>query len=229
MKLTLAITTYNRPQMTIESFVKVLDDPRITEIIILDDHSEIDNWLELQALVPKNNKIQLYSNPENVGMAVNKMRAIRMATNEWVILFDSDNVIDVKYLDALERHAQWIKSIIYCPSFARPAFDYREIFSVEDYTLQWALAQPNIDQFLNTCNYVVHRDTYLSNWKEDRTVGECDTIWHNYNHLKNKGSLFVVPGMEYEHRIHQDSGWIRNRKVNQQKFKQIKQLITQLS
>ena len=37
--VTLAITTYNRIDMTVKSFAQVLDDPRITEIVIVDDHS----------------------------------------------------------------------------------------------------------------------------------------------------------------------------------------------
>lgn len=184
--------------------------------------------MELQNLMPKSNKIQLYSNPFNVGMAINKMRAVKMSTNEWVILFDSDNVLDKNYLDALEKHSQWITNVIYCPEFARPNFDYSDIFSVEDYTIDFSLGRKNIDQFLNTCNYVVHRDTYLKNWKENKDVGEADTIWHNYNHLKNHGCLWVVPGMEYEHRVWKESGWMRNRTGNLKRFKEIKDLIRQL-
>lgn len=228
MKLTLAITTYNRPKMTVEAFEKVLDDPRIDEIIISDDCSSYECFEALEELLPASRKIQLYRNPKNAGMSLNKMLAVKWAKNDWVILFDSDNVIDKDYLDALEAHSLWNPKVIYCPSFARPNFDYREITLVQGPFISEDLAQKNINQFLNTCNYVVHRPTYLSTWVERKDIGEVDTIWHNYNHLKKGGWLYSVPGMEYEHKVWEGSGWSKNRKENTSRFREIKKLIVEL-
>ena len=136
MSLSLAITTFNRPQMTIKSFEKVLDDHRITEIVILDDASEKESYEELERLIKEldNKKITLLKNEINLGMSLNKLRAISECSSPWVIIFDSDNVLDTSYLDAFDSHILHVainhptlnpSSVIYCPSGAMPKFDYR--------------------------------------------------------------------------------------------------------
>lgn len=216
--------------MTIESFSQVLEDNRISEVVILDDHSSWDTWQKLLEAMPKHEKIQVYSTPENIGMSENKKRVIDLAKESWAIIFDSDNVIDSSYLDALEiYYNQGLDSnCIYCPSFAKPNFDYSSMQG-EKYdksNLPWN--KKNFDQLLNTANYVVHRETYLNTWKKNKEVGEADSIWHMHNHLQAGGTFFVVPYMEYFHRVHEDSGWMKNRKKNVEKFREIKTLISQL-
>lgn len=228
MKLSLAVTTYERVSMTIESFSQVLDDSRVSEVVVLDDHSSWDTWQKLLEAMPKHDKIQVYSTPENIGMSENKKRVIDLASNEWVIILDSDNVIDSSYLDALEKWAPFYKKDIYCPSFAKPNFDYREITGISKDTIKKDLQRKNTAQFLNTCNYVVNRKFYLECWQKNKEVGECDTIWFNYLFLKQGGKLLTVPGMEYFHRVHENSGWMKNRKKNVEKFKEIKKMIENL-
>src|SRR5690606_35718803 len=99
-KVSLCLTNYNRTEMLYEAFHQVLDDERIDEIIISDDDSndETVRWLKNQY---PHAKVKIYWHEQNVGMSRNKAESLRLASNQWCILFDSDNVISTKYLDAL--------------------------------------------------------------------------------------------------------------------------------
>jgi len=49
--ITLAITTFERPEMTYKSFRKVINDDRINEILIIDDYSNWSYFAQLRELV----------------------------------------------------------------------------------------------------------------------------------------------------------------------------------
>src|SRR6188768_255025 len=90
MKLTLAITTYQRSDMVLEVFEKIYDHPLIDEIVIVDDASEWDTYCKLSELLYHKEKVKLFRNEKNLGMSRNKAEAVSKAKNDWVILFDSD-------------------------------------------------------------------------------------------------------------------------------------------
>jgi len=217
MKLSLAITTYNRAELTIKSFEKVLNDDRIGEIVIVDDCSIQENYIQLEVLLRSldNKKIRLYRNESNIGMSLNKLKAIDLCFYDWVIIFDSDNVLDVNYLDAFEKpyrkyYGLW-KGWIFCPSAALPKFDYKDLEGdlIDTLNVRRLLQSANgnkVEWLLNTCNYIVHRQTYLDNYKANPNMKATDTIWHNYNHLRNKGSFYVVPDMTYQHLVWEGCG-----------------------
>lgn len=231
MKLTLAITTYNRYEMLLESFAQVIDDPRIDEILIMDDHSKDEYWNKIKELPKFNDKIKVVRQLENRGMSVNKRDAIFNAKNEWVIIFDSDNVIGKDYLDALEveHNEGFLTGAIYCPSFAKPNFDYRKF--VGNPISRSSLPDMNdsaANCFFNTCNYVVKKSDYLRIWKENPEMKGSDTIWFNYLFLLKQGFFIVVPNMHYFHRVHKDSGFLQDVDYNMRKGEEIKKLIMSL-
>lgn len=237
MKLTLAITVWNRYEMLLESFANVIDDPRIDEILIMDDASAPEYWNKIKELPKFNPKIKVVRQLVNYGMSRNKRDAVFHSKNDWIILFDSDNIIGKDYLDALEveekRDGRLISTFIYCPSFAKPNFDYRKFEPVSIWwrTIREILSQndPMFNCFLNTCNYVVNREQYLRVWRSNSQMKGSDTIWHNYNHLITDGGLFrVVPGMHYEHRVHRESGFLQDVDYNMKKGEEIKKLIMEL-
>lgn len=200
--ISLSITTFNRPEMTIESFRKVLNDDRISEILIVDDHSEWHNYIKLQQLCEGKPKIRLIRNKQNIGCYHNKRKAVQESSNDWVILFDSDNKIDSKYIDAFFPW-QLNDKTIYAPEFASPHFDYRG-FSGQTITrgnVSKFIDQPKFDCLINTCNYLVPRQIYLQTWHDHREPWTADTLFMNYNWLEAGNSIHVVKGMQYEHRI----------------------------
>lgn len=234
MKLTLAITVYNRYEMLLESFANVIDDSRIDEILIMDDASEPEYWNKIKDLPKFNPKIKVIRQAQNRGMSVNKRDAVFNSSNEWVILFDSDNVIGKDYLDAIQRNIIAYGVIpwtwILCPSFAKPNFNYYNF-------KQKSIGRSNCSDVIktemgnclfNTCNYVINKEWYLTVFEENDTVGSADTIWFNYCALKRGGTFYVVPGMHYEHRVHPGSGFLQDADYNMKKAEEIKQLIMQL-
>lgn len=239
--ISLCITTYNRYDLTIESFRQVIDDPRISEIVIVDDCSKPDIFNLFSEMVdsdPNRNKIKLVRNTENLGMSRNKARAIELASNPWCILFDSDNVIDSSYVDELfnawDLHKKFYGEIpptkIYCPSFAKPQFDYR---SYNGYHIAAnngrAIMKDSAGQCLmNTCNYVVNREEYLKVYEYNPEMRGTDTIWFNYLWLKAGNEFYVVSDMEYFHRVHAGSGFLEECDYNMKRAAEVKQLIQTL-
>lgn len=230
MKLTLAITVYNRYEMLLESFANVIDDDRIDQILIMDDHSDEEYWKKIKDLPAYNPKIKVVRQLQNRGMSVNKRDAIFNSKNEWVIIGDSDNVFGKDYVDALFKGTDWASRVIHCPEFAKPHFDYRNIPQV--YNIKHFgkpdFSNPMVSCFFNTCNYVVNREKYLSVWQENKGVIASDTIWFNYLWLKAGNYFDIVDNMQYVHRVHDGSGFMKEVDYNMKKAEEIKQLIMQL-
>lgn len=247
MKLSLAITTYNRYDFTIESFAQVIDDPRIDDIVILDDCSTDGSYERLRDYFEGNEKVRVIRQAQNRGMSLNKRDAIALSKNQWAIIFDSDNIIGPDYLDAFGKYtgifedglsSTW-QEFIYCPDFAKPQFDYRKyIYGNPNHPSRsgiYAKAESKFeiknDDFnclMNTANYIVNRDYYLKTYQFNSDHVASDTIWHNYNHLKSGGMFSVVPGMQYQHRVHPGSGFLQDADYNMKKSAEVRKLIMQL-
>lgn len=235
MKLSLAITTYNRYDFTIESFAHVTDDPRIDDIVILDDCSTDGSYERLRDYFKGNEKVRVIRQAQNRGMLVNKFHAVGYCKNDFVALLDSDNVFGKGYFDALNNTGlyntpQLYREIIYMPSFAKPTFDYRNFsgkmynrFNVVD------LLSDNMGNcLLNTCNYVVHRDSYCKIFEDNKSMKGTDTLWFNYLWLKADYFFYVVPEMQYYHRQHEGSTWVKDAAYNMAKAAELNKKILSL-
>jgi hypothetical protein len=75
---------------------------------------------------------------------------------------------------------------------------------------------------------VVNRDFYLETWVHNPEMKATDTAWHALNHLKRDGGFYIVPGMRYEHRVHSESGFLKDVHYNMAKAKEIENLIKAL-
>lgn len=230
MNLTFAVTNYNRYDMLLESFAGLIDDPRIDEILIMDDCSEEKYWNKIEQLPKFNPKIKVVRQLKNRGMSGNKRDAVFNSKNEWVIIADSDNVFKKNYVDALMT-VRFVPEVIFCPSFAAPNFDYRK-YQGNSYfkssSFQLLLQETEFSCLMNTCNYVVNKEAYLSVWEENKEMIATDTIYMNYLWLKSGNAFFVVPGMEYEHRVHSGSGFLKGIEYNMKKAKEVEKLIMEL-
>lgn len=246
MSISLCITTFNRYELLKESYAQVIDDPRISEIIIVDDCST-EPGIKEKVNSLAGGKVKVFHQAQNRGMSRNKADAISYASNEWVIIFDSDNVIGPDYLDAFYNYINAggqvfdIERYVFCPDFAKPDFDYRayrqggggsrHIYRAGIYGSAEAGAEIKHDDFnclLNTCNYIVHRDTYLKTYQFNPTHIASDTIWHNYNHLKAGGHFVVVPDMQYFHRVHKGSGFLQGVDHNMRMQNEVRKMIMNL-
>lgn len=239
MKLTLAITTFNRYELLKESYTQVIDDPRISEIIIVDDCST-EPGIKEKVNSLASGKVKVFHQVENRGMSRNKCDAIAYASNPWVIIFDSDNIIGPDYLDAFfEFLNAWDEpygehsirnNFIFCPSFAKPEFDFRKYEGIR-FSAADAAKEIKSDVFnvcLNCCNCIVNRDFYLKTYQYNPRHIASDTIWHSYNHLKAGGSFYIVPGMHYFHRVHKGSGFLQGVDHNMRMQAEVRKMIMEL-
>ena len=230
MNLSLCITTFNRFELLKESYAQVIDDPRISEIIIVDDCSTEPGIKEnVNSLA--GGKVRVFHQAQNRGMSRNKADAISYASNEWCIIFDSDNIIGTDYLDAIPKELS--SGTIYCPSFAKPEFNYTRYSDLEPpiFNISNACFHIGNDAFnccMNTCNYLVHRDTYLKTYQYNPAHIASDTIWHAFNHLKAGGSFYIVPGMHYYHRVHKGSGFLQEVDHNMRMQAEVRKMIMEL-
>jgi len=224
-KLSVAIPVYNRAERVLDSFSLVMDDPRVNEIVLLDDYSHDYEKLYANLHRLTSPKLNLYRNDTNLKAFHNKAKVVSLCQNPWVVLLDSDNSIDSSYLDAFFVQPFHHPQILYCPSFAKPHFDFTSLsdmlLKAEDLYLLSQFAQDiddpvigaNIWSALINCgNYIVHRDTYLSIYKNylqyDDFVGEpyaADVAYFNVLWLKQGYSMKIIPGMEYNHPISPDA------------------------
>lgn len=216
--ISLCLTNYNRTQFLIDSFAQVLNDDRITEVVISDDHSDLNVYNQLVEYFKPYQKVKMFRNYENLDCYKNKRQAVKRATNDWVILFDSDNILTVKYIDVIYSKV-WDASIILQPCFARPHFDFRKFTGVYTrYNLQSTVNDPTFQTMLNAMNYFVNRDEYLRVWEYSQPMlkqlgGDpvtSDSLFQNYSWLASGNSINVVNELEYEHRVHSGSHYQKN-------------------
>lgn len=233
MKLSLCITTYNRFDFLKDSYAQVIDDPRISEIIIVDDCST-EPGIKEKVNSLAGGKVKVFHQVENRGMSRNKCDAIAYASNPWAIIFDSDNIIGPDYLNAFWKEFDKAEpggwSVIFCPDFARPTFDYRAYSNllIGKSNAKKYIIQDDFNCLMNTANYVVNRDYYLKTYQYNPQHIASDTIWHNYNHLKAGGVFSVVTGMQYEHRVHSGSGFLHGVDHNMRMQAQVRKMIMAL-
>lgn len=210
-KLSLCYTNYNRLDMIVESFMDIHDHPLIDEIVISDDHSDLNIYMALEGICNFYPKVKLYRNAENVDCYRNKKEAIRRAINPYVIIFDSDNKMGEDYLDKL-KETDWKPDTILMPSWARPTFTYKEFSGmvIDKTNVASLMDRPFFSTMLNCMNCFVNRDEYLKVWDETVNPHTADSIYFNYCWLNAGNKIHVVDGLEYDHLIHSNSHYKLN-------------------
>lgn len=211
-KISLCIPNYNRVDMLLESFEKVYSDPRISEIIISDDHSDREVYYELESLFKLMPKVKMFRNDVNQDCYKNKHTAIELATNDWAIILDSDNKIDSIYLNKLYDSPVWDDMVIYTPCFAAPQFDFRPYAGmvIRSDNVSEYIDKPMFEVMLNASNFFINRKRYLSIWDESVDPVTSDSIYFTYKWLEDGSVIHVVDGLEYFHRVHDGSHYKNN-------------------
>lgn len=224
--ISLCITTYNRTELLFESFKHVIDDSRVSEIVIVDDNSDWNLYDEIIYVLKEKpiSKVKVYRNQSNIDCYRNKREAISKASNEWVIIFDSDNIITKQYINPLEKLfiAGLNPKTVYQPSFAKPHFNFTkyESFLIDKSNVGKYMVDATFSTMLNAMNYFVNRDEYLKVWDGSIDPVTSDSIYQNLNWLKAGNNIYVVPGLEYEHRVHEGSHYQNNHRRTPRGFHQ---------
>ena len=221
--ISLAITNYNRSDSVIKSFIQVIDNPLIDEIVIVDDYSDTVHYLKLwnriNNLGSKKDKIKLYRNDINLRPYKNKYTAVSKCSNDWVILLDSDNIIDDEYIRIVsglekENDILYVAEILYRKNksigWCYESFNKRVIIKKN---VRHMLSDDSFEPLLNTGNHFFNKDRYMQvveKTKEDPLLSVNDAIYFSYLWLLNENRMKVVPGLYYIHQATKDSWWTIN-------------------
>lgn len=207
-KISLCLTNYNRSGLLYEAVRNVLEDKRVNEIVISDDHSKDEIYQSVVWYFKDHPKVKIYRNEHNLDCYQNKAKSLRLATNDWCILFDSDNVIDKSYIDRIENIliAGVNEKTIYTPSFARPHFDFTSVAGVNISKaniggLMNGIYVNTVGTMLNAANYFVNRHEYLKLFNPDIDPVTSDSIYMASRWLEFGNSIYVVPDLSYQHRV----------------------------
>lgn len=212
--ISIAFTSYNRTELLYEAISPFLQDDRVTEIVISDDCSTPELYQTIVWQYKTIDKVKIFRNQVNHDCYLNKKMAIERCTGEWVAILDSDNVFERTYVDRLETlvKAGLNSRTVYQPEFAKPHFNFRHLSGVslnKGNIASW-IDNGNTGTMLNAFNYFMNRAEYLKVFDHDMNPVTSDSIYHNYRWLNAGNSIYVVPGLEYSHRVHSGSHYQNN-------------------
>jgi len=219
MKVSLAITSFNRSGSVITAFEQVLGNDLVDEIVIVDDHSKAEEYVKLWNLINNlgNNKIKLYRNTTNLKPFQNKYTAVSKCSNEWVILLDSDNIIDNEYIKTItklekEDDILYVAETLYRAGKADIGWSYKAFngLTITKRNVKRMMNEPLFEAFLNTGNHFFNRHNYMQvveSTREDPLLSVNDAIYFSYLWLLNRNRMKVVPGLYYIHQASEDSWW----------------------
>jgi len=193
-KLSIAIPTFNSSTYLRESLQVFSKLKTIEEIVISDDLSDEEDFLNLEKIVQEYKSqlnIKIYQNKENLGGFANKYKAISLCLGEYVYQIDSDNIPIYKSLDKIIKFinsGEFNHDNLYLPSKIRIFNENRIVsflknknhitFSNKNLILDKEIIVQNlkgeIDSIkdksirwvLNTGNPLFFKQSYLSNLKE---------------------------------------------------------------
>lgn len=233
-RISLCLTNWNRCDLLIESFSKVLDDERISQIHIQDDASDLPIFQQVKAIIEvlnqtHGNKITYERNLTNCDCYENKYRSVLNSKTPFCILLDSDNTIDKDYLDRLYEIPEWDKHTAYMPSFAKPLFNYEayEGITFTKENIADYISMPMVSTCLNCMNYFFNAAEYIRVWQSDINPHTADSILQNYNWLNAGNGIYIVPSLHYNHLVHDDSHYKRNVHLTGSLYSEIEQKIKQ--
>lgn len=214
--ISVCLTSYNRYDWTIRAIEQIIDDKRISEVIISDDASPDGSGKMLADFYVNNPKVKVVIQAANRQMSLNKKMTLSYATNRFALLADSDNIFTPSYLDALEAMGELDENTIYQPSYGQPSFNWTKYqgIPINRYNIAAYMGDALFRCSLNGCNYIVNPALYCKRYVHNPEIDAADTIHFLYHWLLQGGNYFIVPGMEYLHTTGDHSGFLKNVEKN---------------
>jgi len=229
-KISIAIPFYNRSNLIHEALNNILEDERISEIIIQDDFSSDSEFNFISESFKGVEKIKIKRNEKNLGAYFNKLEAVKSCSGEWVILLDSDNYLFTSYIDSVFKESPWDADYCYIADemlangnkypwgrcdgcwdhgrFGRSPIDFNQIEDIwnKDYGIEGLLNAGNY--FFNRENYI-RRASMIINESSEEFLNPyaSDCIAFMYYWLSDGGKIKILENAEYYHRMHSGSLW----------------------
>jgi len=235
-KISVAITHYNNSELVHYSWFNLLSHPNVEEIIVLDDGSgqkEFD--LLIKKATPFKKKIKVYRRDKNWKALANKVQAVSLCKNDWVLLLDCDNTYHEESLSVLFEMDEWDSKCIYCPDFAFPHYDFRDLFDQEYIGVtevnKAKSSFKGLMTFLNNGNYFLNRDEFLLLMRPiiPLIAYASEVALMNFYWMANGNKLRILSGLNYYHRVYGWSTYDKNSSHSEKEIDRLERLFKQSS
>lgn len=217
----------NRFEFLKDSLPRYLENTYITEVVICDETGEDYDLITHTFNHPK---LRVYKNERRLGCLRNKLNVLSKATCDYICLFDSDNFVDDVYFQAFQACTD--TADIFLPEKALPNFIFSTFTrtSIHRDTLREIIhTHGNVAlNLLNTMNCIFTKDmsVKLQSMLIDRDVDTCyagDSMYIlTYAMFLWDARVTVVPGMIYEHRVHDGSYWMETEHLSMHFLRHLK-------
>ena len=217
-KISLCIPTMKRWSFLKDTLPKYLENPIIDEIVITDETGEDAEQIATHLKSPK---LKVHVNGTCLGAFLNKRKAVALAINDFVCLMDSDNYAPPSYFEAFRQYVKGAPdpSTVYCPGRWNPlpgnsGMDFTAFQNVPITDANRKDLFPlGLESFFNDGNYIVSKDLYnkaeaTGSFKQyESNCLAADVIFQNHLLFQQGATLVIVPGMSYDHAVHEGSYW----------------------
>ena len=230
LRFSVGIPHYNRGALIYRPLFHLLDHPAVEEVVIVDDGSREEEFLELKEFVDSlgcGERIKVFRREENRGALLTKLECVERCSTDWVLVLDSDNTAFRRYLDTLGGIANPDSQAFYCASWAWPFFPFeglgREAINFERAEMLCRDGRLRKFYIINDGNYLVNRKAYT---KIVSQIGEIssdvvDVMVVNYLWLSLGGKLEILPQSSYYHRVDASSFYKRTEDDSKQRLLEI--------
>lgn len=217
-KISFCLTNFNRVEFLFRSFAQIIDDERIGEIIISDDASLLEIFERVKKGVEQlnNPKIKLFRNQYNQGVYMNKMLSVQLASNEYCVVADSDNIYGEDFLDRIYEKV-WNKDVIFSPVLARPVFNFTHFsgITISKENIKECMTMPKSETITNLMNFFVNRNSYLEVFDDKHEPWGSDSIYFFYLWIKSGRKFYCMPNLQYTHEVHPGSNYVAHAKISE--------------
>ena len=224
--ISVAIAHYNRGRKIFLPLRNLVGHPLVREVVILDDgsaESEYESLCDFVSGMRSGAKIHLHRRKINRGALVTKYEAVELCRSKWVLVLDSDNTAFRHYLDRLCALEPKREDTLYGAAWAFPYFPFHELAGTRiDAATAAGLTRSGVLKrvyVINDGNYLVPRDAYVRTGRQLGSLRSdvADVMLFNYLWLSNGGSLEILPGTSYFHRVDSTSFWARTQDASRQR------------
>ena len=234
----LCIATINRFDGFLNKYLpKYIANPLISEIIITDETGSDAAAILATFDSPK---LKVYVNETRLGPLLNKHKALKLATSQWITLIDSDNFADEDYFITAKEFIEATnpsETTILAPVYAAPGdnssqyahhggFKFHPFAGMSMTVANMKPMPANLKQdlltLMNVGNYIINRymiEHFTMNNEDPAMIAHSssfDVIYFNtmlYEQFPL--NIYVLPNMIYKHSVHSGSVYLTTHQANQ--------------